>query len=98
MEWSESGPLFAITPFAFRASRRELERLCPVAPLGDPKRGGTSRVSGRGREGISYLSSGPAACARCASCPTAGTSTAGGEDEITRLVADWLREALALGA
>ncbi|HUG78288.1 MAG TPA: hypothetical protein VML57_12480 [Burkholderiales bacterium] len=46
--------LFVIAPFAFRPSTRELERLCPAAPLGAPKRAGTARVSGRGREGISY--------------------------------------------
>jgi hypothetical protein len=37
-----------------RPSRRELERLCPAAPLGAPKRAGTARVSGRVREGICY--------------------------------------------
>jgi len=51
--------LVAITLFAFCPSRRELERLCPAAPLGDPKRAGTARVSGRGREGILHPSAAP---------------------------------------
>ena len=39
-----------------RVASRELERLCLAAPLSDPKHAGSARVSGRGGEGISYLS------------------------------------------
>ena len=62
MPWSASArALFAITPLQLQPPRRELERLCPAAPLADPKRARTARVSERGREGNSY----PSAASLC---------------------------------